>query len=97
MLYGECNAGSVPGTWPGGNQGKNHTGATPIHARHAVLFGPGETLTLLGGQSDSRLVVVSGKPLHEPVAWGGPIVMNTEKELRHAFMELENGKFIKHP
>jgi redox-sensitive bicupin YhaK (pirin superfamily) len=37
-----------------------------------------------------------GKPLKEPISWGGPIVMNTDEELRDAFIELETGKFIKH-
>ena len=66
----------------------------PVEKRQAVLFTPGDTLTLVGGEKQSRLVVVSGKPLHEPVAWGGPIVMNTDEELREAFFELEDGTFI---
>ena len=44
----------------------------------------------------ARVLVVSGKPLCEPVAWGGPIVMNTKEELREAFRELEDGTFLKH-
>jgi hypothetical protein len=44
-----------------------------------------------------RFLLASGKPLREAIAWGGPIVMNTEKELQQAFFELENGTFIKHP
>ena len=43
-----------------------------------------------------RFLLISGKPLGEPVAWGGPIVMNTRAELRQAFEEYENGTFIKH-
>jgi redox-sensitive bicupin YhaK (pirin superfamily) len=42
-----------------------------------------------------RFLLMSGKPLREPIAWGGPIVMNTEKELELAFEELENDTFIK--
>jgi redox-sensitive bicupin YhaK (pirin superfamily) len=42
-----------------------------------------------------RFLLVSGRPIHEPIAWYGPIVMNTEKELRQAFDELEQGTFIK--
>lgn len=68
----------------------------PIPKRNAVLFTEGDSLTLVGGEENSRLVVVSGKPLHEPVAWGGPIVMNTDEELKQAFFELEDGTFIKH-
>jgi len=40
-------------------------------------------------------LLVSGKPLKEPVAWGGPIVMNTQQELQQAFSELRNGTFIR--
>ena len=95
VLYGDCSAGPVPGDSPCGGKGINYTGATPIQARRAVLFGPGDCLTLRGGTIDSRLVVVAGKPLKEPVAWGGPIVMNTEQELQQAFYELQTGTFIK--
>ena len=42
-----------------------------------------------------RFLFVSGKPLHEPIAWYGPIVMNTQEELRVAFEEYEKGTFIK--
>ena len=44
-----------------------------------------------------RFLFFSGKPLREPVAWGGPIVMNTQEELRQAFAELDNNTFIRHP
>jgi redox-sensitive bicupin YhaK (pirin superfamily) len=96
VLYGDCGAGPVPGESPCGGKGRNYCGTTPIQARHAVLFGPGNCITLRGWAEDSRLVVVMGKPLHEPVAWGGPIVMNTEEELDRAFGELRNGTFVKH-
>jgi len=43
-----------------------------------------------------RFLLVSGKPIKEPVAWYGPIVMNTQEELRTAFEEYENGTFLKH-
>jgi hypothetical protein len=46
--------------------------------------------------SSVRFLLVSGKPLGEPVAWYGPIVMNTQEELRTAFEEYQNGTFIKH-
>lgn len=96
VLYGDCASGPIPGDSPCGGSGANYKGCTPIQARHAVLFGPGDTLTLSGGPTDSRLVVVAGKPLREPIAWGGPIVMNTDEELREAFFELERGTFIRH-
>ena len=67
-----------------------------IPARRAVLFGPGDNLRLTGGPKGARFVLVSGRPLREPVAWGGPIVMNTESEARQAFQELEDGVFLRH-
>ena len=44
---------------------------------------------------NAKFIFVAGDPLGEPVAWGGPIVMNTDEELRHAFDELDKGTFIK--
>jgi hypothetical protein len=48
------------------------------------------------GEQGIRFLLVSGKPLEEPVAWYGPIVVNTEAELKRAFAELHNGTFLKH-
>jgi quercetin 2,3-dioxygenase len=48
------------------------------------------------GPEGARFLLIAGKPLREPIAWGGPIVMNTDDELNEAFEELDNGKFIKH-
>ncbi len=48
------------------------------------------------GEQGIRFLLVSGKPLEEPVAWYGPIVMNTQAELKQAFTELNNGTFLKH-
>jgi redox-sensitive bicupin YhaK (pirin superfamily) len=48
------------------------------------------------GPEGIRFLLVSGKPFAEPVAWHGPIVMNTEAELRQAFRELQEGTFIRH-
>ena len=68
-----------------------------IAEKTAVLFGEGEEITLLSTPDEAlRFIFFSGKPLKEPIAWGGPIVMNTQEELRQAFDELENGTFIKH-
>ena len=96
VLYGEAGAGPVPGHTPCGAQGSNYSGATPLHARHAVLFSPGDSVTICAGEAPTRLVLLEGKALNEPVAWGGPIVMNTDAELKEAFFELEDGTFIKH-
>ncbi|MDX1762712.1 MAG: pirin family protein [bacterium] len=60
-----------------------------------VLFGDGEVVHVSAGSQGVRFLLVSGKPLNEPVAWNGPIVMNTKEELRVAFEEYENGTFIK--
>lgn len=67
-----------------------------VAERTAVLFGEGDAVSIQAPPNgESRFMFFSGKPLHEPVAWGGPIVMNTESELSRAFEELENGTFIK--
>ncbi len=72
----------------------NDESGAPVNKRQAVLFTPGDSITLKGGHERARLVVVAGKPLGEPVAWGGPSVMNTDEELKEAFMQLEDGTFI---
>ena len=59
-----------------------------------AVFGYGD-LIKIGTKKGSRLLFVSGQPLNEPVAWRGPIVMNTEEELGEAYEELEAGTFIK--
>ena len=56
----------------------------------------GDTVTVTTEARPVRFILVSGKPLHEPVAWYGPIVMNSQAELRTAFEEVNNGTFIKH-
>ena len=63
--------------------------------RSLVLFDSGEEVTVTAGETGIRFLLVSGKPLQEPVAWQGPIVMNTQEELRQAYLELRNGTFIK--
>jgi redox-sensitive bicupin YhaK (pirin superfamily) len=61
-----------------------------------VLFDRGDEIVVQAGPEGIRFLLVSGKPLEEPVAWYGPIVMNTQKELQQAFTELNEGTFIKH-
>ena len=64
--------------------------------RTMVLYGDkGTSVEVSAGGRGARFLFFSGKPLREPVAWGGPIVMNTEEELQHAFAEYRNGTFIK--
>ena len=63
--------------------------------RSLVLFDTGDEVTVQAGDAGIRFLLVSGQPLQEPVAWRGPIVMNTNEELRQAYAELHNGTFIK--
>jgi quercetin 2,3-dioxygenase len=64
--------------------------------RSLVLFDSGDEVTVQAGEEGIRFVLVSGKPIEEPVAWYGPIVMNTRRELETAVSELRDGTFIKH-
>jgi redox-sensitive bicupin YhaK (pirin superfamily) len=71
--------------------------ALPTHAenRSLVVFDQGDELTVQTGENGIRFLLCSGHPLQEPVAWYGPIVMNTQEQLREAFDELEKGTFLK--
>ncbi len=60
-----------------------------------ILFGDGEQVIVTTGNEPVRFLLISGKPIGEPVAWRGPIVMNTQEELQVAFEEYRNGTFIK--
>ena len=63
--------------------------------RSLVLFDSGDEIVIQAGEKGTRFLFVSGKPIEEPVAWRGPIVMNTDEELRQAYRELRDGTFIK--
>jgi redox-sensitive bicupin YhaK (pirin superfamily) len=63
--------------------------------RSLVLFDSGDEVTVQAGDKGIRFLLVSGKPIQEPVAWYGPIVMNTQAELKQAVSELRSGTFIK--
>ncbi|MBI2572145.1 MAG: pirin family protein [Candidatus Schekmanbacteria bacterium] len=65
--------------------------------RTLVVFARGDEAFVQSGDEGARFLLVSGQPIREPVAWYGPIVMNTEQELRQAFAEYRNGTFLKHP
>lgn len=85
----------------------DHVGATPAHAddlpatladignRSLVLFDRGDEVVVQAGERGIRFLLVSGEPIQEPVAWYGPIVMNTQEQLRQAFAELRAGTFIR--
>jgi redox-sensitive bicupin YhaK (pirin superfamily) len=75
----------------------DHDTAVPLLAdnRSLVLFDRGDEVSVQAGEDGVRFLLVSGKPLHQPVAWRGPIVMNTEEELARAYCELREGTFLK--
>jgi redox-sensitive bicupin YhaK (pirin superfamily) len=64
--------------------------------RSLVLFDRGDEVSIQAGEKGIRFLLVSGKPIEEPVAWYGPIVMNTQEQLRQAFAEYKAGTFLKH-
>lgn len=66
-----------------------------IEEKHAVLFNEGTKFRVKASNNGIRFLLMSGKPLKEPIAWGGPIVMNTKEELNFAFKELDEETFIK--
>ncbi len=68
-----------------------------IGQKTLVLYGDGDSIEVTAGDKGLRFLLVSGKPIGEPVAWYGPIVMNTQEELKTAFEEYRKGTFIKHP
>jgi redox-sensitive bicupin YhaK (pirin superfamily) len=63
--------------------------------RTLIRFGTGDGITVQAGPEGVRFLLISGAPINEPVAWHGPIVMNTQAELHQAFRDLRNGTFIK--
>jgi quercetin 2,3-dioxygenase len=68
----------------------------PVKPGNLVVFDSGEMLHIKSKKSPARFMMFSGKPINEPVAWAGPVVMNTQEELIQAFQEIETGNFIKH-
>ncbi|MGZ5548249.1 MAG: pirin family protein [Nitrososphaeraceae archaeon] len=66
-----------------------------ISEKHAILFNEGDRFLVNASNGGIRFLLLSGKPLKEPIAWGGPIVMNTKEELDLAFKELDENTFIK--
>jgi quercetin 2,3-dioxygenase len=66
-----------------------------VSNRHLVVFDNGDEVTVQAGEQGIRFLLVSGRPIKEPVAWHGPIVMNTQAEIRQAMTDLQRGTFIK--
>lgn len=71
-------------------------GADYAHGSIILFSREGDTVSLRAGGAGARFLLVSGKPLNEPIAWYGPIVMNTQEELDVAMRELRTGEFVKH-
>jgi redox-sensitive bicupin YhaK (pirin superfamily) len=74
--------------------GSEVTSWEPAGDRSLVVFDSGDEVTVEAGERGMRFLLVSGKPLNEPVAWHGPIVMNTQGELQRAMAELRAGTFL---
>jgi redox-sensitive bicupin YhaK (pirin superfamily) len=70
---------------------------TRVRERCAVVFErEGDRVVFEAGELPARLILLTGRPIGEPIAWYGPIVMNTKEELIQAFKELKEGTFVKH-
>ncbi len=77
--------------------GRFSEGNDPLGKGCLALYGPGRAVSVTTKEDGVRFILVSGQPIGEPVAWGGPIVMNTQAELDQAFREYHAGTFIKTP
>ena len=96
---GSFRGASGPRGVPTEQVAESGVGATVVEHtgnRSLVLFDRGDEVTVQAGEEGIRFLLVSGKPIQEPVAWYGPIVMNTRDELRQAYAELQDGTFIRH-
>lgn len=90
-----CNASGPLAVPTEGVQWLDTAPPTGVDNRSLVLFDNGDEVEVEASRDGMRFLLVSGKPLQEPVAWYGPIVMNTQQELRQAFEDLERGAFLK--
>lgn len=90
-LEGHADPGPPPS---GRGAGRSGSEADAVN-RTLVLFDRGDEIVVQAGERGIRFLLVSGRPLREPVAWYGPIVMNTEAELRQAWADLQGGTFLK--
>jgi len=99
VFAGDGKFSNASGPQPVRTEGVEGPGTTapPAQAdnRSLVLFDRGDEVSVQAGEEGIRFLLVSGKPLEEPVAWYGPIVMNTQEQLKEAFEELERGTFLK--
>jgi redox-sensitive bicupin YhaK (pirin superfamily) len=94
--YGKFHNASAPQAVPTEKEdGIEYIAPTQADNRSLILFGKGDEVTVEAGEEGIRFLLVSGRPLREPVAWYGPIVMNTQQELQQAFDELQKGTFLR--
>lgn len=95
------NAAFADASAPSGILLEKEVGGQEVHIRDMsgdrtlIRFGTGDEVTVQAGPEGARFLLISGAPIDEPVAWHGPIVMNTQAELRTAMRDLNNGTFIK--
>ena len=92
---GSFRDASLPQAMPTEQVQPDGTTLETVGNRSLVLFDRGDDVVVQAGEEGIRFLLVSGEPLKEPVAWRGPIVMNTNEELRQAWAELNDGTFIK--
>jgi redox-sensitive bicupin YhaK (pirin superfamily) len=90
-----CNASGPLAVPTEGVGWADTTPPTSAEDRSLILFDSGDEVTVQAGPDGIRFLLVSGKPLQEPVAWYGPIVMNTQEQLQQAYEELQDGTFLK--
>ncbi|HTL57038.1 MAG TPA: pirin family protein [Candidatus Limnocylindrales bacterium] len=90
-----CNASGPLAVPTEGVKWLETTPPTEADNRSLILFDQGDEVAVQAGDEGIRFLLVSGKPLQEPVAWYGPIVMNTQAQLRQAYEELREGTFLK--
>ena len=98
VFEGEGNfrgASEPQGVWTEGVDAPDEPVFEAAGDRSIVLFDRGDEVTVQAGEEGVRFLLVSGEPLREPVAWQGPIVMNTQDELRQAYDELRDGTFLR--
>jgi quercetin 2,3-dioxygenase len=81
---------------PAGTEDYEDKGCTMLMAATGKPGQVNDTVSVHSGSKGARFLLVAAKPLHEPVSWGGPIVMNTKEEIDRAFRELDEGTFIRH-
>ena len=92
-----CNASQPLAVPTEGTKWHDTNPPTQADNRSLILFDSGDEVAVQAGDEGIRFLLVSGKPLQEPVAWYGPIVMNTQEQLQQAYEELREGTFLKMP